>query len=93
MRSGAPTIPVVRLQGTIMSGGGQLRQHLSLASSAGILEKAFRFDAPVVAISVNSPGGSPVQSRLIYRRIRDLATEKKKTVLVKRGKKYIARAR
>jgi signal peptide peptidase SppA len=35
-----------------------------------------------VAISINSPGGSAVQSRLIYRRIRDLASEKNKTVLI-----------
>ena len=77
------TIPVVRLHGTIMSGGGQFRPSLSLASTAGVLEKAFAFeDAPAVAISINSPGGSPVQSRLIYKRIRDLAAEKNKTVLV-----------
>ncbi|MDN2583691.1 S49 family peptidase [Aquibium sp. ELW1220] len=83
MRSNAVTIPVIRLHGTIMSGGGQFRQPLSLASTAGVIEKAFSFkDAPAVAISVNSPGGSPVQSRLIYRRIRDLAKEKNKTVLV-----------
>jgi signal peptide peptidase SppA len=83
MRSDAVTIPVVRLHGTIMSGGGQLRPSLSLANTAGILEKAFSYkSAPAVAISVNSPGGSPVQSRLIYRRIRDLAAEKNKTVLV-----------
>lgn len=66
-----------------MAGGGQFRQNLSLASTAGLLEKAFSFgDAPVVAIAINSPGGSPVQSRLIYKRIRDLAAEKNKTVLV-----------
>jgi len=83
MRSDAITIPVLRLHGTIMSGGGQLRPSLSLASTAGLLEKAFAFkDAPAVAISINSPGGSPVQSRLIYRRIRDLAAEKNKQVLV-----------
>lgn len=78
------TIPVVRLQGTIMAGGGQLRPSLSLASTAGVLEKAFAaaVDAPAVAIAVNSPGGSPVQSRLIFRRIRDLAAEKNKQVLV-----------
>lgn len=83
MRSDAVTIPVIRLHGTIMSGGGQFRQNLSLASSAGVIEKAFAFpDAPAVAISINSPGGSPVQSRLIYKRIRDLAAERKKKVLV-----------
>jgi serine protease SohB len=38
--------------------------------------------APAVAIMVNSPGGSPVQSRLIYKRIRDLAAEKNKKVLI-----------
>jgi signal peptide peptidase SppA len=83
LRSDAVTIPVVRLHGTIMSGGGQFRPTLSLANTAGLLEKAFSYrDAPAVAISVNSPGGSPVQSRLIYRRIRDLAAEKNKTVLM-----------
>lgn len=83
MRSEAVIIPVVRLQGTIMSGGGQFRQNLSLASTAAVIEKAFGVaDAPAVAISVNSPGGSPVQSRLIYKRIRDLADEKNKKVLM-----------
>src|SRR5690606_2441436 len=65
-----------------MSGGSPVRQHLSLASVAGLLEKAFAVPAPALAISLNSPGGSPVQSRLIYKRIRDLAEEKKKNVLV-----------
>jgi signal peptide peptidase SppA len=83
MRAKGPVIPVVRLHGTIMAQGGQFRQSLSLASSAGLIEKAFAVkDAPAVAISVNSPGGSPVQSRLIYRRIRDLAEEKQRQVLV-----------
>lgn len=81
-RSNAVVIPVIRLQGTIMAGGGQFRPSLSLATTAGLIEKAFSFDAPAVAISINSPGGSPVQSRLIYKRIRDLAAEKKKRVLV-----------
>lgn len=82
LRSDAITVPVVRLHGTIMAGGGALRQTLALGSVAGVLEKAFSFESPVVAISINSPGGSPVQSRLIYRRIRDLAAEKNKRVLV-----------
>ncbi|MCF3642898.1 S49 family peptidase [Rhizobium sp. TRM95111] len=77
------TIPVVRLQGAIMAGGSQFRPALNLASVAQSLDKAFAYrDAPAVAISVNSPGGSPVQSRLIYQRIRDLAAEKNKRVLV-----------
>ncbi|HEV7304689.1 S49 family peptidase [Ensifer sp.] len=77
------TIPVIRLHGAIMAGGGQFRPALNLATAAPLLEKAFAVkEAPAVAISINSPGGSPVQSRLIYQRIRDLAQEKKKRVLI-----------
>ena len=83
MRPEGATIPVVRLHGSIMPSGGQFRPVLSLASTAGVLEKAFAFrDAPAIALSINSPGGSPVQARLIYRRIRDLAEEKNKHVIV-----------
>ena len=82
-RKEVPVIPVVRLQGTIMPGGSQLRPALNLATVSPLLNKAFADKkAPAVAISINSPGGSPVQSRLIYRRIRDLAEEKDKRVLV-----------
>lgn len=78
-----PTIiPVVRMHGPIMI-GSPMRPGLHLASIAGQLQKAFSIkDAPAVAISINSPGGSPVQSRLIYQRIRQLAKEKEKEVLV-----------
>ncbi len=83
VRSDRLTIPVLRLQGAIMTGGSQLRPTLSLASTAGLIERAFSAsDAPAVAIAVNSPGGSPVQSRLIHKRIRDLAAEKNKRVLM-----------
>ena len=76
-------VPVVRLSGVISSGGGPLRQSLNLAGVSQALEKAFNVKtAPAVAIIVNSPGGSPVQSRMIYNRIRDLAAEKNKKVLV-----------
>ena len=51
--------------------------------TAGAIEKAFTMsDTPSVAVQVNSPGGSPVQSSLILQRIRQLADEKKKTVHV-----------
>ncbi|WP_099865226.1 S49 family peptidase [Pararhizobium haloflavum] len=83
MKKDVTVVPVVRLQGSIMSGGSQFRPHLNLASAAPLLEKAFANKrAPAVAISINSPGGSPVQSRLIYKRIRDLAEEKNKHVHV-----------
>jgi signal peptide peptidase SppA len=76
-------IPVVRLHGPIMSGGSRFRPALNLSSIAGQLEKAFSMkDSPAVALSINSPGGSPVQSRMIYDRIRALAEEKNKRVLV-----------
>ena len=81
-RNDKPIIPVVRLQGAI---GMQspMRSGLSLASAALPLEKAFSIKkAPAVALIINSPGGSPVQSRLIFKRIRDLAEENEKEVLV-----------
>ena len=75
-------IPVVKLSGVIGQ-GGNFSQGLNIGSAAGPLEKAFSFeDAPAIAISINSPGGSPVQSNLIFKRIRQLAEEKEKTVLV-----------
>lgn len=76
-----PVIPVVRLQGVISSDlkGGRL----NIAAVSPLLEKAFKFKkAPVVAIVVNSPGGSAVQSRLIAQRIRQLAQDHDKRVLV-----------
>ncbi len=81
-RKDKPVIPVVRLQGAIgMS--GPMRSGLSLASASLPLEKAFSVKkAPAVALIINSPGGSPVQSRLIFKRIRDLAKEHDKEVLV-----------
>jgi signal peptide peptidase SppA len=82
-RKKGTVIPVVRLHGPIMSGGSRFRPALNLSSVAGQLEKAFAMkDSPAVALSINSPGGSPVQSRMIYDRIRALAEEKNKRVLV-----------
>jgi signal peptide peptidase SppA len=82
-RSDAPIIPVVRMTGAIAAGGSALRPSLSIAGVADQLERAFAVKAaPAVAIIINSPGGSAVQSRLIHKRIRDLAAEKDKKVLV-----------
>jgi signal peptide peptidase SppA len=80
--SRTPVIPVLRLAGPIGM-ATPLRPGLSLAGVAGALDRAFsmsRHDA--VAISINSPGGSPVQSHLVYKRIRQLADEKNKRVFV-----------
>lgn len=82
-RKSGTVIPVVRLSGAIMSGGSALRPALNLTNVATALDKAFSMKkAPVVAIQLNSPGGSPVQSRLIYARIRQLADEHNKKVLI-----------
>lgn len=82
-RKSEVTIPVIRLQGVIMAGGSQFRPALNLATVSPLLNKAFADKkAPAVAISINSPGGSPVQSRLIFQRIRDLAEEEDKKVFV-----------
>ncbi len=81
-RERPPLVPVVRLVGAIGSVSA-LRPGLSIASTATALERAFAMKgAKAVAIVVNSPGGSPVQSHLIYRRIRSLSLEKKLPVLV-----------
>ena len=70
-----PTIAVIRLSGVI---GGQGRGSLNDATLAPVIEKAFAKGKPAaVALEVNSPGGSPVQSSLIAARIRRLAEEKK----------------
>lgn len=75
-------VPVVRLSGTI-GAVTPLRPGMSLAGISKTLEKAFATKgAKAVALVINSPGGSPVQSRQIYQRIRQLADEKKLPVLV-----------
>ena len=74
------TIPVVRLAGVI--GSLPLRGGLTLQGLEPSLAAAFGVKhAPLVALVVNSPGGSPVQSSLIAGRIRDLAREKEKPVI------------
>jgi len=75
-------VPVLRLTGAIgMS--TPLKPGLSLESLAGPIEKAFTMSSlPAVAVVINSPGGSPVQSSLILNRIRQWAEEKDKKVHV-----------
>ena len=71
-----PTVPVIRLQGTIAS-GGRTGGGLNDAALAPLIERAFARGKPAaVALIINSPGGSPVQSSLIAARIRRLADEK-----------------
>jgi signal peptide peptidase SppA len=82
LRRGRVVVPVVRLSGTI-GAVTPLRPGMSLAGVARTLERAFATrNARAVALVINSPGGSPVQSRQIYLRIRQLAAEKQLPVLV-----------
>lgn len=73
-RSGPPRVAVLRLQGVIAaSGGGGTLGHAALAP---LIERAFRKGRPAaVALAINSPGGSPVQSSLIGAHVRGLADE------------------
>src|SRR6202161_2849265 len=74
-RRDVPVVPVVRLTG-IIGFSTPLRPGLSLAGLARTLDRAFATrHAAAVALAINSPGGSPVQSHLIFRRIRELAQE------------------
>src|SRR3954464_12338042 len=82
LRRDAPVVPVVRLSGVI-GAVTPLRPGMTLSGVAKMLERAFATrNAKAVALVINSPGGSPVQSRQIYLRIRQLAAEKKLPVLV-----------
>ncbi len=78
---GAPLVPVVRLSGTI-GRTSRYQSGMTVAGVAPLLKKAFAIkQAPVVALIINSPGGAPVQSHLIHKRIRALAEENEKTVV------------
>jgi signal peptide peptidase SppA len=71
-----PIVPVVRLAGVI-GPGSAFRPSINLASLAGVIERAFTVpDRAAVALVINSPGGSPVQSALVAGRIRQLAEER-----------------
>ncbi len=77
LRKRVPVVGVVRLTGVIGAGGMPLRRGgLNLADLAPSLERAFKMpNLSAVALAINSPGGSPVQSALIHARIRQLAQE------------------
>ena len=78
---GLPVVPVVRLAGVI-GFSTPLKPGLTLATVARALDRAFNMrTARAVVLLINSPGGSPVQSHLIYRRIRQLADESARPVI------------
>jgi len=74
-RARRPVVAVIRLSGVI-GATGPLRSGLTLSDLATQIERAFKIPRlKAVALAINSPGGSPVQSALIGQRIRDLAEE------------------
>ncbi|WP_262694914.1 S49 family peptidase [Kordiimonas aquimaris] len=76
-----PKVAVIPMQGVIAA-GGRFNKTLSLASVEDKIDTAFNMPGvSAVALLINSPGGSPVQSSLITKRIRDLSTEKDIPVL------------
>jgi signal peptide peptidase SppA len=80
-RRGVSLVPVVRLSGVI-GFSTPLRPGLTIAGIAKSLDRAFGMrKITAVALVINSPGGSAVQSHLIHRRIRDLAAEKSVPVI------------
>jgi signal peptide peptidase SppA len=80
-RSGVAIVPVVRLAGTI-GFSTPLRPGVTLFGIARTLDKAFKQKGiKAIALVINSPGGSAVQSHLIYQRIRQMASEKKVPVI------------
>ena len=80
-RRDRPVVPVLRLAGVIGL-STPLRPGLSIAGMARALDRVFAVpNAAAVALVINSPGGSPAQSHLIFRRIRDLAKERNRRVI------------
>jgi len=72
----------IRLNGVI-GNVGKFKQGIDFSSQQEIIKKAFSVEKiEAVAISINSPGGSPVQSHLIYSYVRKMAKEKNVKVLV-----------
>ena len=74
-------VPIVYISGIIGNIGG-LRSGVTITSVASLLEKAFKIkNSSAVAIIINSPGGSPVQSSLIYKKIKSLSKKNKTKVI------------
>ena len=81
-RNPKPVVAVLRLQGVIGTAGGPARRGLNAASLVRSIERAFsQSNLKAVALQINSPGGSPVQSSLIFKRIRAMAAEKEVPVV------------
>jgi signal peptide peptidase SppA len=83
-----PTVSIIKLEGVIMAGGGgspnpmARSQNINLDGIKGIVDKAFaQPNLELVCLVINSPGGSPAQSDLVYRYIKRAAEMKKVPVI------------
>lgn len=73
----APVVAILSLEGVIGS-SSRFSAALNLAGVEEKIDQAFEVkNVKAVALAVNSPGGSPVQSELIMRRIQKISQEKK----------------
>ena len=77
LRKSPALIHIVRLEGALVAGRSLRGGNLNLLTLEPVLTKAFRKGVAAVALEINSPGGSPVQSALIANRIRALSAEHK----------------
>ena len=81
-RNPKPVVAVLRLSGVIGQVGNPLRPGLTAVDLVRSIERAFNLPGlKAVALQINSPGGSPVQSSLIFKRIRAMADEKEIPVI------------
>ena len=81
-KSDLPKVSVLRLSGVIASGGSALRKNLNYETLEPVIKKAFADQKQnAVILCINSPGGSPVQSALIGKRIRQLADKNNTPVI------------
>jgi len=75
-------VPHIKLNGVI-GNVGKFKQGIDFAGQEEVIKKAFSVKkAQAIAVTINSPGGSPVQSHLIYKFIREQAKKNKKKVIV-----------
>lgn len=78
-RNPPPQVAVLRFDGLI---GARGARSLSLRRFAGAIERAFNLrNLKAVALAINSPGGAPAQSSLLFRRLRQFAAEKDVPIL------------
>lgn len=81
-RNPKPVVAVLRLSGVIGQIGNPLRSGLTATDLVRSIERAFNLPRlKAVALQINSPGGSPVQASLIFKRIRAMAEEKEIPVI------------